>query len=248
MSAKPKSPAPPMTPEEYLWQATRAKDTSTRLSMAQLGLAIPADELHPETHLLLLRQLYLVKLELGRLGEARGIAEQMVQLGVMRDTASHELSRVLFALGELDLAIVHQRQAARQAPPSRRSFHFWCLGTWQEHAGQPADAIESMERGLRWAQRDRALLEAHSACLKLGMGTAVQDLKGYIARLLSSANREGYGRYLVGRIFEEMGDHRQAAVHLRAFLNRNASIDRAKGLTLRRELDYARDILARQAS
>lgn len=248
MSAKPKAPTPKMSPEEYLWQATQAKDTSTRLSMAQLGLAIPTDELHPETHLLLLRQLYLVKLELGRLGEARAIAEQMVQTGVMKDTACHDLSRVLFALGDLEGAIVAQRQATRHTPPARRSFHYWCLATWQEHAGQPSEAIESLERGLRWAKRDRALLEAHSACIRLGIGTAVEDLQGYISRLLTSANREGYGRYLVGRIFEEMGDHRQAAVHLRAFLNRNASIDRAKGLTLRRELDYARDVLARVAS
>jgi len=189
-----------------------------------------------------------VKLELGRFGEARGIADQMVHLGVMKDTACHDLSRVLFALGELDAAIVAQRQATRHAPPARRSFHFWCLGTWQEHAGQLAEACESMERGLRWAKRDRALLEAHRACLQLAMGIGVRDLQGYISRLLSSANREGYGRYLAGRIFDEMGDRRQAGVHLRAFLNRNASIDRAKGLTLRRELDYARDALADQAS
>ena len=45
-----------------------------------------------------------------------------------------------------------------------------------------------------------------------------------------------------------MGDEGKAAVHLRAFLRRNASADEAKRLTLERELHRARRELARMES
>jgi hypothetical protein len=248
MASTPDKKSKGKTAEEYLWQATRARDTRSRLSFAQLGLAADPDSMNPQTRFLLLRQLYLVQLEIGKLGQARGLTEEMVSMGVMKDTAYHDRSRVLFVLGETSEAIESQRQAARFAPPVRRSFHFWSLATLQQHVGASKAAIDSLDHGLRWSKRDRPLLEAHQALIILEGGDAVRDLTGIIDRLLQSPNREGYGRYILGMLYTHMGDAQSGIVHLSSFLNRNASADRAKSLTLQRELERARQVVSSRAS
>jgi len=236
------------TPEECLWRATQAHDMAARASFAREGLAFPVKEVTPSVRVLLLRQLYLAAIHRSELDAALEYADQMVSCEVMRDTAYHDRSRVLFALERVGDSIRDQRAAARRAPAARRSFHYWCLATLHHHASEWDSALKAFDRGLRWAKRDRPLLEAHRALVCLESGSPVSNLRGVVQGLLASPNRDGYGRYVIGMLFTEMGDLPAAAVHLRAFLHRNAGADEAKVLTLRRELDRARAQLARYAS
>ena len=236
------------SPEECLWRATQASDMQVRVGLAREGLSFPEDELRPSTKMLLFRQLYLAAIHEDDLESALMHADEMVASEAMRDTAYHDRSRVLFAMHRLAEAVRDQRAAARRAPVTRRSFHYWCLATLHQHAEDWEAALAAFEKGLRWAKRDRALLEAHRALVGLESGAPVGNLRDVVEGLLASPNREGYGRYVVGRLYEEVGDHRSAVVHLRAFLHRNASADPAKVLTLRRELARARRFMTRYAS
>jgi hypothetical protein len=209
------------------------------------GFALDASDLDPDTHVLLLRQLYLSHLEARRFRCVAEVAGQMAQLATtMRDIAHHDASRALAALGELREAIAAQRAAARSAPASRRSFHWWGLATLQAFGGEIDGALRSLRRAEQWAHRDRALVRAHAAWVKLHAGIAVPELAKIVADLQKSAAREGYGQWLLGMIAYECRDLPRAAVHLRAFLRRHAAADVAKAITLREELRRARVALA----
>ncbi|MFW6051844.1 MAG: tetratricopeptide repeat protein [Myxococcota bacterium] len=246
--AKEAAEAEELLPEEYLRRALRASSPSLRMDLARTGLAQPSDDLDPDTHVLLLRQVYLGHLELRQLGEAVAVADQMTAVGTLRDVALHDSARALWAMGDLQGAIEAQRLAARAAPPERRSFHLWSLATLQHFAGDAGGALDTLARGGRWATRDRPLLEAHAAYVRLEQGHPVERLSEILDALKASRAAEGYGRYLLGMIAHHMGDARTAAVHLRAFLNRHASADVAQALTLREELRRARLVLARVES
>lgn len=235
----------PRLPEDCLWRALRADDAGTRARWAKAGLASPEEELAPDTQVLLLRQLYLAHLDMRQLRRAADVARQMASVGPLKDIAHHDAARALYALGDLDGAIAEQRLAARAAPAPRRSFHLWSLATWQQFAGDLEGALATLGRARRWATRDRALVRAHEAYVKLESGAGVRGLEGIVRDLSRSRSREGYGQFLLGMIAWHMGDRRRAAPHLRAFLRRNASADEAKALTLREELRRARLALAR---
>jgi tetratricopeptide (TPR) repeat protein len=211
---------------------------------ARRGLALDGEELDPDTHTLLLRQLFLAHFEARRFSEAVSIASQMAAVGAMQEVAYADLARAHQALDDLPSAIDAQRKAARAAHPSRRSFHYWCLATLEHFDGDVPAARKTLARALRWAHADRALLEAHDAYIALSAGIAVDDLEVKISALGKSRAREGYGQWLLGMIAHEMGDSRRAAVHLRTFLRRLASADPAKAFTLREEMRRARSILA----
>ena len=66
-----------------------------------------------------------------------------------------------------------------------------------------------------------------------------------MASLQRARCREGYGQFLLGMLAWHMGDAGRAAMHLRAFLARNADADEAKAATLREELRRARLVLAK---
>lgn len=202
-------------------------------------------ELSLDTKMLLLRQAYLAFVELHQLRRAVEIADEMVATGELVDIALHDKARALQALADMPGAIDAQRLAARRAPAKRRSFHLWGLATLLHFAGDPEGAVATVRRGLRASTRDRALLKAHLAYVELERGQAVEDLAGVMEELADSPSREGYGRYLMGMIAWELGDAPRAAVHLSAFLRRNAAIDEAKRLTLREELRRARLVLAK---
>lgn len=235
-------------PERYLTLALGAEDAEKRLAYAHRGLSCDDDELGPDTHVLLLRQAYLAHLELRQLQQALETAEAMVRIGAMSDTAHHDAARAHQALGDLQSAIASQRLAARAAPPERRSFHLWSLATLHHFAGEHEQALRVLERAEGWARRDRPLIRAHAAWIQLDAGRAVPDLRDVTVALEKSPNGQGYGQFLLGMIASEMGDAGRAAVHLRAFLRRNASIDTAKALTLREELRRARVALAAVSS
>lgn len=238
-------PAAASFPEEHLQRALRAKGAKVRLREAEAGLAFDPAELAPDTQVLLLRQAYLAHVELRQLRRAVEVADVMAAVGPLKDFAFTDKARALHALGELARAVEAQRLAARNAPPQRRSFHLWSLATLQHFAGDVVGAEASLRRGLRLAKRDRPLLKAHLAYVRLDSDQAVRDLETIREELAASPNGEGYGQYLLGIIAFLLGDRGRAAVHLRAFLRRNASLDEAKRLTLREELRRARVALAR---
>ena len=109
-------------------------------------------------------------------------------------------------------------------------------------------ALATLLKAMRSAQRDRALLRAHAAYIRLDAGRPARNLRRTLDTLRASPNAEGYGRFLLGMIAHLMGDDREAVVHLQAFLRRNADAGIAKELTLREELRRARAVLAKLVS
>lgn len=233
-----------LSPEEHLYRALRAADAAGRLEHAEVGLALPEAEVEPDTRVLLLRQVYLARLEMRQFRAAAETAEAMARIGPLRDIALHDRARALQALGEIDAAIDAQRLAARNAPPDRRSFQLWGLATIQHFARDDDAALATLRRGLRLAGRDRPLLKAHAAYIRLENDRPVRGLAAIRTKLAAAKCGQGYGQYLLGMIAFHMGDERAATVHLRTFLRRNAGIDAAKALTLREELRRARLALA----
>ena len=232
------------TAEEHLWGALHASDAVDRLRRAQLGLEALESESEPDTRVLLLRQAYLAHLEMGELEQALESTETMHEVGPLRDIVLADRARVLWAMERIEPAIDAQRLAVRAAPASRRSFHLWSLATLQHFADDTDAALATLEKAEQWAERDGSLVRAHAAYVRLCAGRPTEDLSGILDALEHSPASEGYGAYLLGMIKYHIGDTREAAVHLRAFLTRNASVDAAKRLTLAEELSRARRALA----
>ncbi|HJL16848.1 MAG TPA: tetratricopeptide repeat protein [Sandaracinaceae bacterium LLY-WYZ-13_1] len=232
------------SPEEYLRRALRAESPASRARLAREGLESGGRDVAPDTEVLLLRQVYLAHLDQHRFQQAADVALEAASKGPLADVLRHDASRALAALGDLDAAVEQQRLAARVAPAERRSFHYWSLATLLHHAGDHEAAIAALRRGERWAHDDRPLLKAHRAWVRLEAGQAVSHLPAIVASLEGSRAGKGYGQLVLGMVRYHMGDHRRAAVHLRAFLRRNAAADAAKALTLREELRRARTVLA----
>jgi len=233
------------TPEELLRLALEADSPKERARYASEGLDSD-EEVDRDTHFLLLRQIYLAHIESHRFQTAAEIAEQMAELGgALLDVAHHDASRAKAALGDPVGAIERQRLAARAAPPDRRSFQCWALGTLLHFHGDLDAAVSALTRGDRWARDDRPLLRAHRAWIELEMDEVPEDLDEVLSALESSKTaHKGYGQLVLGMIRYHLGDRRAAAVHLRAFLRRNANVDAAKAVTLREELRRARTALA----
>lgn len=230
--------------EEHLWAAMHARDADERLEHASRGLSALNRESEPDTRVLLLRQAYLAHIERGELQQAVDATLVTGEVGTLRDVVLTDRARVLAVLGKLDDAIESQRLAAQAAPSSRRSFHLWSLALLQQQAGDLAGALETLSEAETWAERDGPMLRAQAAHIRLEAGLPVEDLIGVLDELRQSPAAEGYGSYLLGMIAYQMGDKRIAAVRLRAFLTRNASVDAAKELSLRAELTNARRVLA----
>lgn len=241
---RPSAQPPDTTPEQALLVALRSRRPEQRKRAAESGLAQQAG-LTRDTQVLLLRQLYVAHVELRQLRRAAEIAAQAASLGPLQDIAWHDASRALAALGDSHDALLAQRRAARSAPPERRSFQLWGMATLQHHAGDVDAALATLQKAMRSAQRDRALLRAHAAYIRLDAGRPARNLRRTLDTLRASPNAEGYGRFLLGMIAHLMGDDREAIVHLRAFLRRNADGGVAKELTLREELRRARSVLAK---
>ncbi|MBK6811235.1 MAG: tetratricopeptide repeat protein [Sandaracinaceae bacterium] len=241
---RPSAPPPDSTPEQALLAALRSSRPEQRQQAAERGLAL-GPGVTRDTQVLLLRQLYLAHVELRQLRRAAEIATRAAALGPLQDIAWHDASRALSALGEGHEALLTPRRAARSAPPERRSFQLWGLATLQHHAGDVDAALATLQKAMRSAQRDRALLRAHAAYIRLDAGRPARNLRRTLDTLRASPNAEGYGRFLLGMIAHLMGDQREAIVHLQAFLRRNADAGLAKELTLREELRRARAVLAK---
>jgi hypothetical protein len=243
-----KEVVPPPSAEDFLARALAAESAPQRARWAQKGLALDAEDLAPDTHVLLLRQVYLAHVDAHRFRKAVEVAVQMATVGVLRDIAHHDRARALVALGEPAAAIAAQRLASRHAPPERRSFQLWCLGTLQHFEDDVEASLRTLRRAERWAHEDRAMIRAHAAYVRLTANLAVVGLDAIVNELQASPAREGYGQWLLGMIAHELGDARRAAAHLRAWLRRHAAADPAKVISLREELRRARVVLARLES
>ena len=245
-----KEVSPERTPEDCLRAALEADTPRRRADHAREGLRAfegpdPDLDLDADTQFLLLRQVYLAELESHRFRAATDVALQMVTLGTMTDVARHDAARSLLALDDREGAIAQQRLAARAAPPDRRSFQWWALGGLLHFGGDLDGALHAFRRAERWAHEDRPLIEAHAAWAQLEGGGAPENLDGVVRALEESERaRTGYGSLVLGMLGYHMGDHRAAAVHLRAWLRRNAAADAAKAISLREELRRARMVLA----
>ena len=167
----------------------------------------------------------------------------MAEVGPFADLAHNDRSRALSARGDGALAIEAQREALEAAPRERRSFQGFFLATLLHFDGQIPEALAVIAKAERAAARDRPLVRALAAFIRLDAGLAVPHLAEVVSELGRSRSREGYGQYLLGMIAHHMGDRAKATAHLRAFLRRNAAIDRAKVITLREELHRARRVL-----
>lgn len=230
--------------DRALERAIAARDPEERERWAREGLDAEDPRRAPDTQFLLLRQLYLARLERDRWDDAVALAGAMAEVGPFSDLAHNDRSRALSARGDGDAAIEAQREALRAAPPERRSFQGFFLATLLHFAGKRAEALAVIARAEKAAARDRPLVRALAAYIRLDGGLPVPGLSEVVEQLARSRAREGYGQYLLGMIAHHLGDRRKAAAHLRAFLRRNASIDRAKLVTLREELHRARRVLA----
>jgi hypothetical protein len=230
--------------DALLERAIAATDPDERERFARRGLELDDPKRAPDTEFLLLRQLYLARGERDRWQEAVGIAEQMARVGPFADLAHNDRSRALTALGDAGGAIDAQRAALAAAPKERRAFQGFFLATLLHFAGDVPGALAAIATAERAADRDRPLVRALGAFIRLDAGLAVPRLSSITLDLSRSRAREGYGQYLLGMIAHHVGDHARATAHLRAFLRRNVAIDRVKLVTLREELHRARRVLA----
>ncbi len=244
MAQRPEVARDDLDAEQWLYRALRAGAPEGRIAAAEAGLELPDHEVAPDTRVLLLRQVYLAHLELRQLRRAAEVADAMAAVGPLRDVALCDKARALQAAGDAKGAIAAQRLAARAAPAARRSFQLFSLATMQHFAGDTKGALATLDRALRHAHKDRPLLAACAAYVRLAAGESPAGLAKTVADLRAAPCREGYGQFVLGMIAYHVGDGLLAVAHLRAFLRRNADADVPKALTLREELRRARTVLA----
>lgn len=221
-----------------------ARTTQARAKYAKLGLSSRAP-LDRTTQALLLRQLYLSHYESRRFEEARAVAEQMVELGVLSDIAQQDAARACFALDDHEAALGHLRLAARQGPPQRRAFHYWTLGSLLYLLGRYDEAASALMRAIRWGTTDKPLYRAHLALVRLDAGERPRSLGRIIDELAAASCGQGYGRFVLGLLCARTGRRDEAIEYLRAFVRRTTWEKPRLSIPLERELAVARQELAR---
>lgn len=235
------------TPEDMLERALRAAGPAERARWAAKGLASRAP-LDPTTRAMLLRQLYLAELERRRFEAAYAVAEQIIASGVLPDVAHQDAARAAHASGDLDGTLRHLRLAARFGPPRRRAFHFWTLGSVLFLAERYTEAESAMTRALRWGTTDKPLYEAHLALIEAAAGRPRADLATLRDRLEAVPAGQGYGRFVLGQLAYQDGDHEAARRHLEAFVRRTGGGRVALAIALAGELDLAQRTLTALAA
>ncbi|EYF04228.1 tetratricopeptide repeat protein [Chondromyces apiculatus] len=234
----------PPDAEEMLRRALLAQTTRSRALWAKRGLSLRGP-LDVSTHGLLLRQLYLARYEDRRFEQAVAIAKQMVDLGVLPDVAHQDAARASVALGDLEGALGHLRLATRIAPPSRRAFHWWTLGSVLHLAGRHDEAIAALSRALRWGTTDKPLYLGHLAVVQRERGVESPELGPLIAQLAAAPAGQGYGRFVLGHLAFLDGRWDEARAYLEAFVRRSSSGRAILAISLEGEISRARETLAR---
>jgi tetratricopeptide (TPR) repeat protein len=207
---------------DCLERALAAKTPAARAKAAREGLVGVADV---ETQALLLRQLYLGELEGGHFDRAREVAEQLVVLGAMPDVARHDAARACQALGRLDEAITHLREAVKLAPDTRISFHLSTLGALLYAAGHADEARVPLEAAIATSGSAQPLVRGQLALAKHASGDETAELDVAYHELQHDRAGEGYGRFVLGELAFARGDRRAAQIYLEAFL---AKVRRAR--------------------
>lgn len=197
---------------------------------------------------MLLRQLSLAHYEQGRFTRAREVAEQAIDVGVLRDVLGQDAARAALAEGELDRAVTHLRLAARRCPASRRPFHLWTLGSVLFLAQRYAEAIAALERSVHWSTLDRPLYKAHLALARIAAGEPVRDLQATIEGLAGAPCGQGYGRFVLGHLAYAAGEKAVARRVLEAFVRRVESGGAVQAMALAGELAMARSTLSKLRS
>jgi tetratricopeptide (TPR) repeat protein len=235
----------PRSPEDHLLRAMKARSVVARARWARKGLAA-ATPLDPTTHAMLLRQLYLALYERGDFRGALEVALQAVETGVMTDVVRQDAARAATACGDFDAAVVHLRVAARSAPPSRRAFHLWTLGSLLFLAAQYDAAETALTRAVRWGTHGKPLYRAHLALVRMAAGRGVEDIQSVIDELATAPCGQGYGRFVLGHLAYAAGAWPAARRYLEAFVRRTEG-ERTLEFSLAGELAMARATLAKMA-
>lgn len=248
-SSVPASPEP-LDPAEALRAAVGCEQPAEQRRLALAGLRA-LDEApgggDPELRALLWRQVHRAWLEEGDLEQALAAARHAAGPGCpVPEVAYTDLARVLMALGREQEAIETQRLAARAAPPDRRGFHLWTLGALLQAAGQWDEAERTLRRALRWARRERELLQAHLLWLDLQRGRhpGHDELRRAADALARAPSRGGYGELLQGILRAHAEQRDEARALLGRFVERMRKGPTARRLTLQFELREAERLLA----
>ncbi len=231
-----------LLPEDHLERAMNAKSARARGNHARRGLAYRGD-VDPTTRALLLRQLYLSLYAEGAYARAYDVACQAAEIGELADVMQQDAARAKQAIGDVDGAVAHLRLAVRQAPASRRAFHWWTLGSVLFLAGRHERAIEALARAARWGTHDKPLYQGHLALAKCHAGQRVRGLEGYIRRLAACPAGQGYGRFVLGQLAYESARFDDAKRYLEAFVDRTARAHRPLKIALDGELRMAKTTL-----
>lgn len=231
------------TPEDQLERAMAASTADARARAASEGLANP-EPIDDTTHAMLLRQLYLAHFEQEHFERAYELAQQAIAFEVLVDVLHQDAARARQALGDVDGAVQHLRLAARLAPPSRRAFHHWTLGSVLFLAGRHDEAIASLERASRWGTTDKPLYQGHLALAKCRAGHRVRNLDGLMARLEACPAGQGYGRFVLGQLAYQERRYTDARLHLTRFVERTRKGQPAMRRAMAGEVEMAEATLA----
>jgi tetratricopeptide (TPR) repeat protein len=232
-----------LSPEDYLQRAMAAKSATARASWANRGLAHRGG-IDRTTKAMLLRQLYLAFYVSGHHQRAYEIALQAAELGVLEDVVQQDCARARQAAGDIEGAIGHLRLAARRAPPSRRAFHWWTLGSLLFLTRRHEEAVAALSRAARWGTRDKPLYQGHLALAKHHAGHKVRTIPQLIERLAGCPAGQGYGRFVLGQLAYCAERFDEARAYLSSFVDRTSRGHQATALALAGELDMARETLA----
>lgn len=230
------------TPEDMLQRAIHAPTPRARGLWARKGLSTHG-KLNPTTQALLLRQLYLAHYEEERFDQALIASEQALVLDVLPDVVHQDVARAKQATGDIDGAATHLRLAVRSCPPNRKAFHWWTLGSVYYLDKRFEDAIAALTRASRWGTTDKPLYQGQLALARIGLGQTVPDLDRLITRLLDVPTGGGYGQFVLGLLAKHAGRHDEARQWLRSFIERSTSGRRAKSISLRGEIEVARQAI-----
>ena len=232
-----------ITAEDLLERAITASTPRARGMWARRGLALrgPLDR---TTQSMLLRQLYLAEYEARRFRRAFQVAEQLLEMGVLRDVAHQDAARALHALGDVDGAAGQLRLAARVSPANRKAFHWWTLGSMLSLARRYEEAKSALERASRWGTSDRPLYQAHLAVVDCAQGRARRDLATLMERLAEVPVGQGYGRFVLGQVAYYGGMREEAKRYLSAFVRPSEGGRAAVAIALEGEIAEARRLLA----
>lgn len=221
--------------ESYLLLAERARNETARRRWARAGLRLAT---HKETSFLLLEQLFRADFREGRFADALEAARAMIGLGMLADAAHARASAAELAAGNLESAEKELRQAATCAPGQRRAFALWNLGAFLHMQGRLAESLATLVKSERVDARP--LTRAHAAVVRCALGEPPRHLAPIAEELEVDAGREGYGSFLLGLIYAELGDAARSRKALQEFVKRCDEDPLERGVTLRSEVDMAR--------